>query len=111
MSATSRAHAAACGVRDMPSRLSRRSLYCHAPAEASNTKPLGRDHGDVAELADALDLGSSSREGVQVQLLSSPLVFTVFFAFCFSLAGPLLPEVLPTAFQSTSAVASAFWPT
>jgi hypothetical protein len=30
-------------------------------------------HGDVAELADALDLGSSSFTGVQVQLLSSPL--------------------------------------
>jgi hypothetical protein len=36
------------------------------------------DLGDVAELADALDLGSSSRKGVQVQLLSSPLVFKVF---------------------------------
>ncbi len=33
-----------------------------------------RTSGDVAELADALDLGSSSREGVQVQLLSSPLI-------------------------------------
>jgi hypothetical protein len=31
-------------------------------------------HGDVAELADALDLGSSSRKGVQVQLLSSPMM-------------------------------------
>jgi hypothetical protein len=30
-------------------------------------------------LADALDLGSSSRKGVQVQLLSSPLDFKVFF--------------------------------
>jgi hypothetical protein len=29
--------------------------------------------GDVAELADALDLGSSGRKVVQVQLLSSPL--------------------------------------
>src|SRR3954462_2991045 len=30
-------------------------------------------HGDVAELADALDLGSSSFTGVQVRFLSSPL--------------------------------------
>lgn len=29
-------------------------------------------HGDVAELADALDLGSSSFTGVQVRFLSSP---------------------------------------
>ena len=34
---------------------------------------LQQSHGDVAELADALDLGSSSRKGVQVQLLSSPV--------------------------------------
>ena len=31
-------------------------------------------HGDVAELADALDLGSSSFTGVQVRFLSSPLL-------------------------------------
>jgi hypothetical protein len=36
-------------------------------------KPLG----DVAELADALDLGSSARKGMQVQILSSPLEFAV----------------------------------
>ena len=28
-------------------------------------------HADVAELADALDSGSSSRKGVEVQVLSS----------------------------------------
>ena len=75
MSATSRAHAAACGVRDMPSRLSRRSLYCHAPAEASNTKPLGRDHGDVAELADALDLGKGDLSLNPREILHFSIVF------------------------------------
>jgi hypothetical protein len=33
---------------------------------------------DVAKLADALDLGSSSREGVEVQVLSSaPIIWSV----------------------------------
>ena len=31
--------------------------------------------GAVAELADALDLGSSSLTGVQVRVLSAPLLF------------------------------------
>ena len=36
-------------------------------------------HADVAELADALDSGSSARKGVEVQVLSSALViFGVF---------------------------------
>ena len=57
--------------------------------------------GDVAELADALDLGSSSREGVQVQLLSSPVeagsvehgVFVfVSYSPLHAPRSPLLPE-------------------
>ena len=36
-------------------------------------EPIFIGLGDVAELADALDLGSSSLTGVQVQVLSSPL--------------------------------------
>jgi hypothetical protein len=49
----------------------------------------------VAELADALDLGSSSREGVQVQILSSPVVFLAFFAAAVSVRPQLLPKELP----------------
>ena len=41
--------------------------------EGNYTSPL-RQIGDVAELADALDLGSSSFIGVQVQILSSPYI-------------------------------------
>ena len=43
--------------------------------EGNYTSPLHQT-GDVAELADALDLGSSSFIGVQVQILSSPLFYT-----------------------------------
>ena len=35
---------------------------------------------DVAELADALDSGSSARKGVEVQVLSSALLFSGFLA-------------------------------
>ena len=34
---------------------------------------------DVAELADALDSGSSSRKGVEVQVLSSAPTFSVLY--------------------------------
>ena len=33
----------------------------------------GKPHADVAELADALDSGSSARKGVEVRILSSAL--------------------------------------
>ena len=36
-------------------------------------------HADVAELADALDSGSSSRKGVEVQVLSSAPIKSVFY--------------------------------
>ena len=36
---------------------------------------------DVAELADALDSGSSARKGVEVQVLSSALV--IYGVFCY----------------------------
>ena len=36
----------------------------------------GQIHADVAELADALDSGSSALTGVEVQVLSSALFFT-----------------------------------
>src|SRR5438045_8936625 len=79
-----------------PSRLQVIGLYCRRMFAG----------GDVAELADALDLGSSSREGVQVQLLSSPVPkgkagvrkVTSFhtplsnFPFCFDLAALLAEQ-------------------
>ena len=58
----------------------------------------------MAELADALDLGSSSFTGVQVQLLSSPLDFKGFSDSSASLTEGVLPWVLPTVAQSKSAV-------
>ena len=36
----------------------------------------GKPHADVAELADALDSGSSARKGVEVRILSSALSLT-----------------------------------
>jgi Peptidase family M28/PDZ domain len=68
-------------------------------------------HGDVAELADALDLGSSSFTGVEVQILSSPLFVKRFFASALFAARRVLPEVLSTAIHNASVVASASWPT
>ena len=43
-------------------------------------KPNTVQFADVAELADALDSGSSARKGVEVQVLSSALLFTGFLA-------------------------------
>ncbi len=37
----------------------------------------GEKEADVAELADALDSGSSARKGVEVQVLSSALLLKV----------------------------------
>ena len=47
----------------------------------------------MAELADALDLGSSSFTGVQVQLLSSPLEFKAFSDSRFFAAGAASTKV------------------
>ena len=44
--------------------------------------PQSAKHGGVAELADALDLGSSSFIGVQVRFLSPPLNENGLVAFC-----------------------------
>ena len=52
----------------------------------------------MAELADALDSGSSARKGVEVQVLSSALLFSGFLAiagspvFFGAPAGPHLPQ-------------------
>ena len=43
-------------------------------------KPNTVQFADVAELADALDSGSSARKGVEVQVLSSALLFSGFLA-------------------------------
>ena len=43
-------------------------------------KPNAVQFADVAELADALDSGSSARKGVEVQVLSSALLFSGFLA-------------------------------
>ena len=43
-------------------------------------KPNAVQYADVAELADALDSGSSARKGVEVQVLSSALLFSGFLA-------------------------------
>ena len=56
--------------------------------------------GDVAELADALDLGSSSFTGVQVQLLSSPPSFLGFLQLQFSLTLEVSPKVSPNSQES-----------
>ena len=40
----------------------------------TNISPPKPSHADVAELADALDSGSSARKGVEVQVLSSALL-------------------------------------
>ncbi len=63
--------------------------------------------GDVAELADALDLGSSGRKVVQVQLLSSPLENKVFLE-TLDLGCWGVSTKVSTDAQTASAIASAF---
>ena len=45
-------------------------------------KPNAVQFADVAELADALDSGSSARKGVEVQVLSSALVIYGVSRYC-----------------------------
>ncbi len=60
-------------------------LLCQAKLEVSGSQEGWHEQlGDVAELADALDLGSSSLTGVQVQLLSSLLMWLETYTSCLS---------------------------
>ena len=67
--------------------------------------------GGVAELADALDLGSSSLTGVQVQLLSPPLIPAIPCGVAFATSRRLRcpPDSLPSH-MSTSARFEAAYP-
>ena len=51
-----------------------------SPFSRFRERPDAIEVADVAELADALDSGSSARKGVEVQVLSSALLFSGFLA-------------------------------
>ena len=67
---------------------------------------------DVAELADALDSGSSARKGVEVQVLSSALLFSGFLAIAgspvFLWVTPGFLRVTPGFLRATQWVESRY---